>query len=115
MADQALDFCIANRLAAAMVTNEDGSPLWRVSNQRSVGLVEPGRICGEGETLEAALKEYMSVALDQRASTKEPLVAYTADAIADAEVAAAFEKDEAIIKPLPRPVEPSDQPVVPDG
>lgn len=93
--EAALAFCIANRLKVICVTLEDLSPQWTVTNQTSIGFVNPGAITGVGATIEEALKLYMASALDQRAVYKEQLEVYTTDAtVADAAVVTAFGKDE---------------------
>jgi hypothetical protein len=105
-------YCIANGLAFSC--RRGG---YTVENENSVGLLQPGAIRGAGDSLEAALKAYMSIALDQRAVVKEPLVSYVAEPTADVAVVDAFGKDERIpVKVVEPPiVEPpiGELPVVP--
>lgn len=84
-------FCIDNGLFATF--NEDGNGIYRVYNYTSVGLIAPGRIMGQGSTLEEAVKEYMTVALGERVGQKEYLTAYVAEPTADAKVVEAFTND----------------------
>jgi hypothetical protein len=76
--------------------NENGSGQYLVCNYTSVGLIPPGRIQGQGATLEAAVKEYMTVAQGERVAQKDYLTAYVAEPTADAKVAEAFVKDERV-------------------
>jgi hypothetical protein len=88
-------YCIANYLAFSCRKG-----VYAIENEYSVGLLPPGAIRGEGTSPEAALKSYMSIALDQRAVVKEPLVSYVAEPTADIAVVDAFTKDGRIAVPV---------------
>jgi len=102
-------FCIDNNLFYTF--NEDGCGAFRIYNYTAIGLIAPGRITGQGSTLEEAVKEYMTIALGERAGQKEYLTAYVAEPNADVKIAEAFGKDECMAVEAPIDVELTEVPL----
>jgi hypothetical protein len=98
MNESTVAFCIANGLRFTCEA-VDGKPWFTVVNQSAVGRIDPRRISGSGASLDEAVKAYMTVALDERASTAEALKAYSVEPTADVAVLDAYTKDERV--PLP--------------
>jgi len=109
--DKVVAFCKANGLTFSFHTLEDGAEIWTISNQRSIGLIDSGRIQGTGATIDEALKVYMTAALNERAVQKASLASYAADTlVADTDVIDAFTKDIAYPTPEPLPL-PTPEPL----
>jgi hypothetical protein len=94
-------FLAANRLSFSCSFGEGGTPLYHVTHSESIGVIPPGRIYGDGATLDEALASYMGALLDQRAAQKDYLTPYADEATADPVVAQAITDDAR----MPAPVE----------
>jgi len=105
----ALAFIIKNTLGFEYA---EGS--YVVRNIYSIGLIPPRRMAGQGTSLAEALKQYMSILVDERGTQKEPLAMYVAEKDADADVVAAVQADAKMPKPKVEPVE-DDELIVKEG